>query len=54
MNISFAVLLWMIGAKLNMGYGYFICICVFTLLHYVKFSINTKRKEIEINFDDFF
>lgn len=55
MNISFAILLWMIGAKLNMGYAYFICICIFTLLHYIKFPIIiNSEKEVKIDIDDFF
>ena len=39
MNIAFAVILYMIGMKLDMGHAYFICIVIFTLLHYLKYFL---------------
>lgn len=39
MNIAFAVILYMIGMKLDMGHAYFICIVIFTFLHYFKYVL---------------
>lgn len=47
MNIAFAVILYMIGAKLEMGHAYFICIVIFTLLHYLKYVLREVIEWIE-------
>ncbi len=39
MNIAFAVILYMIGMKLDMGHAYFICIVIFTFWHYFKYVL---------------
>lgn len=42
MNISLAVIFWMIGLKLNMDNAYYICIIIFTLLH-IWITANKER-----------
>jgi hypothetical protein len=36
MNISLAVIFWMIGDRLQMGPEYYICIIIFTFLHFIS------------------
>lgn len=46
MNIFLIIILWMIGAKLNMGYGYFI---VLALDVFIKIIIAALKTNVDFN-----